>query len=89
MPQPQRFVVNIAGSTGVERSFTGWYYPLSWEFIEDPCLYVGNRQGGPIYEVQDPNDPVIEGRYKDYRVQSAFSEENYGFGRFDEDSCSA
>ena len=59
---------------------------------------MGNRQAGPIQEVDDPNDAVIEGRilgenesrhYKDYRVQSAFDEEEYVFGLFREDRCVA
>ena len=51
------------------------------------CLYVGDRQGGTIGEVEDPNDPVIQGTYKDYRVPGAFNETGYGFGRFDESLC--
>ena len=31
-------------------------------------LYVGSRQAGSINEVESPNDPVIEGQYKDYIV---------------------
>lgn len=59
-------------------------------------MYSGNRQAGPIQEVSDPNDAVIEGRvlgenesghYKDYRVQSAFGEEDYIFGLFSEERC--
>ena len=59
--------------------------------MEEPCLYVGNRQAGPIHEIATPelNDGVIENIYDDYRVNNAFSEENYVFGLFDEDRCSA
>jgi hypothetical protein len=74
-------------SLAVPRAYTGWLYDLTWEFKEGPCLYVGNRQSGPIYEVIDPNDGVIENMYKDYRVDSAFSEEDYVFGLFSEDRC--
>ena len=71
------------------RAYTGWLYDLTWEFEEGPCFYVGNRQAGPIYEVTDPNDGVIENIYSDYKVDSAFSEENYAFGLFSEDRCMA
>ena len=81
-----RFVVNItAGSK--QRSFTGWLYDLTWDHSEGPCLYVGNRQSGPIGEVLDPNDPVIESLYSNYRVASAFDEGEYQFGMFDDSKC--
>ena len=48
---------------------------------------MGNRQAGPIYEVLDPNDNVIEDRYKNYKVDSAFSEEGFDFGIFMEERC--
>ncbi len=60
---------------------------MTWEFKEGPCLFVGNRQGGPIYDVPNPNDRVIAELYSDYRVESAFSEQNYDFGLFSEDRC--
>ena len=47
-------------------------YDLTWEFESKKCLYVGNRQGGPIGEVEDPNDSVIEGSYQDYVTGGAF-----------------
>ena len=69
-PAPERYVINLS-STREERSFTGLYYDLTWEFEDGPCLYAGNRQAGPIYEIVEPNDPVIEGRYGEYVVDSA------------------
>ena len=48
---------------------------------------MGGRQGGPIYEITNPNDGVIEDMYTDYRVDSAFSEEGYSFGLFNEERC--
>ena len=80
-----RYILNFPS---LDRSFTGRLHHLTWEFEEGPCLYVGNRQAGHIYEVTDPNDGVIEELYSDYKVSSAFSEENYAFGLFDENRCS-
>jgi hypothetical protein len=74
-------------SLAVPRAYTGWLFDLTWEFEEGPCLYVGNRQSGPIGEVADPNDGVIENIYSDYMVDSAFSEENYAFRLFSKDRC--
>ena len=34
-------------------------------------MYAGNGQAGPVYEVEDPNDAVIDRSYKDYHVPSA------------------
>ena len=80
--------MTTTGSDPAEpRSFTGWLYDLTWEFHDGPCLYVGNRQAGPIYEVRNPNDNIIEETYREYRVDSAFSEEGYDFGIFMEERC--
>ena len=35
-------------------------------------FYMGNQQGGPIYEVEDPTNSVIEGTYANCQVGSAF-----------------
>ena len=48
---------------------------------------MGNRQGGGVGEIITPNDPVIASMYTDYRVEGAYSEENYVFGKFDENQC--
>ena len=70
-----------------QRGFTGSFYPLTWEQQEGPCLYAGNREGGPIYNILSPNDPVIEGTGADYEVPSAFDETGYIFSRFDDSQC--
>ena len=89
-PASDRYVINMTtsgGGTEETRSYIGWLYGYTWEFQEGPCLYVGSRQGGPIYEVDTPNDNVIEEGYERYRVDSAFSEDGFSFGIFAEDRC--
>ena len=82
-----RFIVNMS-SLAVPRVYTGLLDHRTWESDDGvPCLHVGNIQAGPIYEVTNPNDGVIENSYSDYKVESAFSEENYAFGLFSEDRC--
>ena len=81
------YSVNLTTYPTGSRSFTGQLHRLTWEAEEGPCLYVGSRQSGPVYEVVHPNDAVIASIYSDYRVDGAFSEENYSFGMFDEDRC--
>ncbi len=68
------------------RSFTGLLSDVNWEFQRTPCFYAGNQQGGPIYEVEEPNDSVIEGEYDSYRVNGPF-ETDYVFSRFDSNQC--
>ena len=87
-PVLDRYVINITSPfTGEERSYTGRLYDLTWSFEKDPCLYVGNRQAGPIYKVKDPNDPIIEGSYLQYMVPDLFNEGEFVYGLFGEDSC--
>ena len=84
-PAPNRYVINLSSPiSGEERSFTGYF---TWDFEDGPCLYAGNRQAGPIYEIQEPKDLVIEGRYNEYVVDSAFSEDIYAYGMFRENMC--
>lgn len=70
------------------RMFVGWLFPITWEVRQEYCIYAGNGQGGWAYEVPDPfNDPVIEGNYADYRVDSAFATE-FQYSHFEENRCS-
>ena len=88
-PVPQRYVINITSTFSNDmRSYTGWLYDFAWSFEEGPCLYVGNRQAGPTYDVKSPNDPIIEGRYFEYIVPDLFNEDNYVYGLFAQDDCS-
>ena len=80
------YIINVTRAGSPTRVFTGFLSPLSWDYSPGPCLNAGNIQGGRVYEIADPNDPVIEGRYSDYIVASAFNETGYIFGKF-EDNC--
>ena len=71
------------------RRYTGKLLPFNWEFEQTPCLFVGSKQSGPIYEVSEPNDGVIEGSFMDYQVKNAFSEQGYHFSLFNESRCEA
>ena len=69
-----------------ERSFVGIKADITWEFEKRPCLYVGNSQGGPIDEVESPNESVIEGDYTEYEVGSLFATA-FRYGQFNETEC--
>lgn len=74
----------------MNRAYTGIMHGTTWDHSEGPCLYVGNRQSGPIMEVTDPNDPVIESLFTNYQVRQPFVEDtNFKFGRFQESKCSS
>lgn len=70
-----------------QRTFTAILLGVDWEFNKTPCFYAGNQQGGPIREVEEPNESVIEGDYTDYRVESAFNTQ-FRFSRFSDQMCS-
>ena len=59
---------------------------MTWEFEKRPCIYVGNSQAGPIVEVDDPNDSVIEGEYTEYEVESMFATD-FTYSHFNNDLC--
>lgn len=81
------YVVNISTSLH-DRSYVGVLHCRTWELEEGPCLYVGSRQSGAIYEVEDPNDGVIEGVYTDYIVSEGFLDD-FQFGLLDKEQCTS
>lgn len=71
------------------RSFVGWLFPRTWEQREEYCIYAGDGNGGKLNEnelVSGPNDPVMEGTYSQYKVDSEFSTD-FEFAHFDETMC--
>ena len=67
------YVITVHHPDSPPRSFVGLRYPLTWGHGDRVCYYVGNPQAGPLREVSDPNDSVIEGVYHDYKVDSLFA----------------
>ena len=51
-----------------------------------PCVYAGNRNGGPVFEFDDPNNSVIEGNYTLYEVSNLFST-GFTYEQFDKARC--
>lgn len=70
------------------RVFTGLLYQDTWEGMNEPCIYAGNPQGAESTVVLYPNDPVIEGVYRDYIVSGLF-ETTFRYSRFNERMCTA
>ena len=69
-----------------ERSFVGLRADVTWEFENRVCYYVGNRQGGKLAEVTEPNESVIEGEYTQYKVDTLFST-NFTYTHFNANRC--
>ena len=80
------YVITVRYLGTPPRSFVGIYHPVTWELEKRPCYFVGSGQAGPVAEVSDPNDSVIEGVYSDYIVESLFTT-SYTYSHFLEDRC--
>ena len=61
--------------------------PLWFGAGQAQCLYAGDTQGGLVYEVESPNDSLIEGSYKEYIISSIFGRD-FKFNRFEHSHCS-
>ena len=46
---------------------------VTWELERRLCYFVGSGQAGPLAEVSEPNNSVIEGVYSDYIIESLFA----------------
>ena len=71
---PNHYAVTV-NAPGEARKFFAWKYSRTWDIEGKTCLYSGNAQGGPLYEVTSLSDPVIQGTYKDYIVSGLFGSE--------------
>lgn len=86
-PVSNRYLVNITTPTGRSRGLVGFIHPNNWQGDQQTCMYVGDRQGGPNYNIAGYSDGVVEGSYKDYQVPDPYNEGNYKFGLFDRKIC--
>lgn len=87
----QLYAITVSSLSGTEmeaRTFVAELYTFTWETRNELCFYAGNTQGGRQREITDKrfNDPVIEGSYKDYRVDGLFGH-NFAYSQFSADMC--
>ena len=80
------FNVTVIPPDSPPRSFLADLFPRTWDNTNQKCLYVGNGQAGPSGE-KDLRGSVIEGRYRDYIVDSMF-DTTFKFSRLG-GTCSA
>ena len=79
-PAPDHYAVTV-NAPGETRRFFAWKHSRTWDMEGVSCLYSGNVQGGPLYEVTSISDPVIQGTYTDYTVSGLFHSE-YRYAKF-------
>lgn len=80
------FVVTVTPPSGHSRRFIGERFARNWDNSAGPCIYVGNAQGGPSGELEDPNDSVIEPSYTSYRL-SGLHHTEFAFKQFRDEMC--
>lgn len=81
------WVISVTPPSGSMRSFVAELYERAWDNSRSPCLYAGNSQGGPSIEfAANHTDPVIEGHYTHYRVDSRFGTD-FRYKKFDDNRC--
>ena len=73
-------------ASATSRHIPAWLSKVTWGFDNTPCLYAGNADGGPVAEVERPNDPLIEGKIQDYIVTEMF-QTAFLYEQFEEKSC--
>ena len=79
------YIVEIRPPNKPARRFVGFFNPYGWDHSHQNCIYVGDSNAGQTYELLSVNDPVIEGDYTFYRMDSHFNT-TYQFSEFDESS---
>ncbi len=81
------YVLTVNYPNTSPRTFVTFLHSPTWDRRgKEYCLYGGNRQGGGIFEIESPNDPVIQGRYRDYIVEGKFGVEFF-YSLFDSSEC--
>ena len=81
------YIVTVSHPDSESRRFLATFLPRTWERgSKRPCLYAGNSQAGQTDEFLSINDPIIEGSYDDYELDSPFATQ-YKYSRFDETMC--
>lgn len=79
------YIVELRPPNKQIRQFLAFLSPYAWDFSHQTCLYAGDSNAGASYELESPNDSVIEGYFTDYIMDDAF-DTSYQFSEFDESS---
>ena len=75
-------VITFTQSDGNVRNVPARLQSHTWSSSQvSPCLYAGDSEGGHLFEVEEPNDSLLEGSYQDYVMETLFSTK-YKFSKF-------
>lgn len=76
------YVITFTQSDGNVRKVPAKLHSRTWSSSQvSPCLYAGDSEGGYLFEVEEPNDSLLEGSYQDYVMATMFST-NYKYSKF-------
>ena len=84
------YAITVQHPDSQPRSFIGDLGSSTWDGRKEYCLYVGNQQGGSLHKADamgGPNDPLIEGKYYQYKVDGDFATK-FVYAHFNETRCS-
>ena len=81
-----RVVTVTPGDGSPQRTFLAERFGRRWDNSRVTCFYAGDSQGGRSGEAADPDDSVIEGTYRDYRVAGLFEYE-FTYSQFENNRC--
>ena len=75
-------VITFTQSDGNVRNVPAKLQSRTWSSSQvSPCLYAGDSEGGHLFEVEEPNDSLLEGSYEDYVMAALFSTK-YKYSKF-------
>lgn len=84
--EEELFVITVNPTNSEQRQFVAERYEQTWDTTEGLCFYAGSYQGGPVQEIEEPNDSVIQGSWQNYRVSGLFSS-RFVYSQFNESMC--
>lgn len=59
----------------------------TWDNRRD-CFYIGNQNGGTVFELPTAHDSFIEGDFREYQTSGQF-DTNFKYSHFNEENCAS
>ena len=84
--EEELFVITVNPMDSQQRRFVAELYDQVWDTTLGVCFYAGSIQAGPVAEIDEPNDSVIQGVYSDYHVSGLFDSE-FMYSQFSDSRC--
>ena len=84
--EEELYAITLHPAGAPQRTFIAELYDQTWDYSREICFYAGSIQGGPVREITEPNDSVIQGSYRDYNVASLFGTD-FVYSQFNVSLC--